>query len=120
VSRLMGMRRRLDALFAREVRGTTTSAELRSGHGVFTLAFSTADSISVIDLREDITRGQRVARHTVEISNGGAWTMVAQGTTIGYKRLYRIPPTAARQVRVTVTEAFGEPDGLQLHAWLST
>jgi alpha-L-fucosidase len=72
----------------------------------------------VIDLREDITRGQRVARHTVEISTGGPWTMVAQGTTIGYKRLHRIPATPAQRVRVTVTEAVGEPEGLQVRAWV--
>jgi alpha-L-fucosidase len=120
VSRLMGMRRRLDTLFAREVRGTMSSAEVRPGHGVFTLAFPTAASISVIDLREDITRGQRVARHTLEVSTGGVWTTVAQGTTIGYKRLHRIPATPAQLVRATVTEAFGEPEGLQVQAWVSS
>jgi CheY-like chemotaxis protein len=67
-----------------------------------------------------ITRGQRVARHTVEVSTGGVWTAVAQGTTIGYKRLHRIPATPAQRVRVTVTEAFGEPEGLQVQAWVSS
>ena len=117
VSRLMGMRRRLDALFAREVLSSESTAETKPGHGVFTHTFRAAQPISVIDLREDITRGQLVAKHTVEVSNGGAWTTVAQGTTIGYKRLHRVAPTPAQRVRVTVTEAFGEPEGLQVHCW---
>jgi alpha-L-fucosidase len=74
----------------------------------------------VIDLREDITRGQRVARHTVETSTGGAWTTVAQGTTIGYKRLHRIPATPVQRVRVIVTQALGVPEGLQVQAWGSS
>jgi alpha-L-fucosidase len=71
----------------------------------------------LIDLREDITRGQVVARHVVEVSNGADWITVAGGTTIGYKRLHRIPPTSVQRVRVTVTEALGEPEGLQVHFW---
>lgn len=117
VGRLMGMRRRLNALFAREVPSTESTSETKSGHGVFTNTFRAAQPVSIIDLREDITKGQLVARHTVELSNGGAWTTVAQGTTIGYKRLYRIPSTPAQRVRVTVTEALGEPEGLQVHCW---
>jgi alpha-L-fucosidase len=117
VSRLQGMRRRLDALFANEVRSSGSTAETRRGYGAFTHTFEPRKQVSLIDLREDITRGQVVARHVVEVSNGADWITVAGGTTIGYKRLHRIPPTSVQRVRVTVTEALGEPEGLQVHFW---
>ena len=117
VSRLQGMRRRLDALFANEVRSSGSTAETRRGFGAFTHTFEPRKQVSLIDLREDITRGQVVARHVVEVSNGADWITVAEGTTIGYKRLHRIPPTSVQRVRVTVTEALGEPEGLQVHFW---
>jgi alpha-L-fucosidase len=117
VSRLQGMRRRLDALFANEVRSSGSTAETRRGYGAFTHTFEPRKQVSLIDLREDITRGQVVARHVVEVSNGADWITVAEGTTIGYKRLHRIPPTSVQRVRVTVTEALGEPEGLQVHFW---
>jgi alpha-L-fucosidase len=117
VSRLQGMRRRLDALFANEVRSSGSTAETRRGYGAFTHTFEPRKRVSLIDLREDITRGQVVARHVVEVSNGADWITVAEGTTIGYKRLHRIPPTSVHRVRVTVTEALGEPEGLQVHFW---
>jgi alpha-L-fucosidase len=117
VSRLQGMRRRLDALFTNEVRSSGSTAETRRGYGAFTHTFEPRKQVSLIDLREDITRGQVVARHVVEVSNGADWITVAEGTTIGYKRLHRIPPTSVQRVRVTVTEALGEPEGLQVHFW---
>jgi alpha-L-fucosidase len=117
VSRLQGMRRRLDALFTNEVRSSGSTAETRRGYGAFTHTFEPRKQVSLIDLREDITRGQVVARHVVEVSNGAHWITVAEGTTIGYKRLHRIPPTSVQRVRVTVTEALGEPEGLQVHFW---
>jgi alpha-L-fucosidase len=117
VSRLQGMRRRLDALFTNEVRSSGSTAETRRGYGAFTHTFEPRKQVSLIDLREDITRGQVVARHVVEVSNGADWITVAEGTTIGYKRLHRIPPTSVHRVRVTVTEALGEPEGLQVHFW---
>jgi alpha-L-fucosidase len=117
VSRLQGMRRRLDALFANEVRSSGSTAETRRGYGAFTHTFEPRKQVSLLDLREDITRGQVVARHVVEVSNGAHWITVAEGTTIGYKRLHRIPPTSVQRVRVTVTEALGEPEGLQVHFW---
>jgi alpha-L-fucosidase len=117
VSRLQGMRRRLDALFANELRSSGSTAETRRGYGAFTHTFEPRKQVSLIDLREDITRGQVVARHVVEVSNGADWITVAEGTTIGYKRLHRIPPTSVQRVRVTVTEALGEPEGLQVHFW---
>lgn len=56
-------------------------------------------------VQEFIPLGQRVKRFTVEALVDGTWQMIAEETTIGYKRILRIPETTARQVRFSVTDS---------------
>ena len=58
--------------------------------------------INVVMLREDISKGQRMEAFTVEALTAGGWKEIAKGTTVGYKRLIRIPAVEARQLRVKV------------------
>ena len=58
--------------------------------------------INVVMLREDISKGQRMEAFTVEALNADGWKEIAKGTTVGYKRLIRIPAVEARQLRVKV------------------
>lgn len=58
--------------------------------------------INVVMLREDISKGQRMEAFTVEALTADGWKEIAKGTTIGYKRLIRIPAVEARQLRVKV------------------
>lgn len=60
-----------------------------------------------IVLQEDLSKGQRVTTWTVE-ADGRA---IASGTTIGYKRIVRIDPITAKDVRV-ISDA---PASLALH-----
>ncbi|MDE7123259.1 MAG: discoidin domain-containing protein, partial [Alistipes sp.] len=68
--------------------------------------------INTVLLQEEIARGQRVEEFTVEVLADEGWTEVARGTTIGYKRLIRIPETEASKLRITV-------DGTRLRARIS-
>lgn len=54
-------------------------------------------------VREDISRGQRVEGFTLEALTDGEWKKIAEGTTIGYKRLLRFPDMTAAKIRLTVT-----------------
>ena len=58
--------------------------------------------INVGMLREDISKGQRMEAFTVEALTADGWKEIAKGTTVGYKRLIRIPAVEARQLRVKV------------------
>lgn len=62
---------------------------------------------NVVMLQEDIARGQRVERFRVEItSDGSTWETIAQGITIGHKRLVKLDtPRTARNLRVTIEQA---------------
>lgn len=63
---------------------------------------------NIVCLREDISKGQRVAEFAVDAFVEGAWTEIAHGTTIGYKRLLRVPETEGK-VRVRVLKSYGKP-----------
>ncbi len=53
-----------------------------------------------IMLQEPIKYGQRIAAFAVQAFMDGRWQDIAGGTTIGYKRLLRIKPVTASQVRI--------------------
>lgn len=62
----------------------------------------TKAKINVVMLQEDIRRGQRVEAFKIEALTSEGWTEVAQGTTVGYKRLLRFPAIEAKALRVTL------------------
>ena len=85
--RLMEFKARRDSIFAKEAR----------------------DRFNIVCLREDISRGQRVAEFAVDAFVEGEWKEIAHGTTIGYKRLLRVPTVNTGKVRVRVIKSFGKP-----------
>ncbi|MFO0784109.1 MAG: alpha-L-fucosidase [Phycisphaerales bacterium] len=57
-------------------------------------------------LKEDIASGQRVKRFRISVSDDmTVWRTLAEGTTVGHKRIVRVPPTEAKAVRVEVLDA---------------
>ncbi|MGL5683940.1 MAG: alpha-L-fucosidase [Marinifilaceae bacterium] len=62
-------------------------------------------TINVVLLQEDITKGQRVEQFEVEALTQKGWEKVAQGTTIGYKRMVRFPDTQAKALRVRIGQS---------------
>lgn len=65
----------------------------------------TADeTINTVLLQEEIQKGQRVEAFRVEGWIDDGWLLLAEGTTIGYKRLVRFEDAAPSKLRVTITE----------------
>lgn len=58
--------------------------------------------INVVMLQEDITKGQRVEAFKVEGLFDSEWKQIAEGTTIGYKRLLRFEECTPSKIRVTI------------------
>lgn len=119
VERLVGMRRRLDALFSgNQTAFYEATAENQMHSGVYTVKLMAPLPVSILDIREDIAnRGQLVTRHVIEGATGGNWTTLARGTTIGYRRLHRIPTVTVERLRLTVEDALEMPAGIEFHAW---
>ena len=62
-------------------------------------------NFDVIELREDLKLGQRIAAFHVQVELDGAWQEFGSGYTVGYKRLLRGSVVEAQKIRVTITEA---------------
>ena len=116
VESLRGMRAKLEAMFAtdlaagRRVQWRRTSAR----SGVASVQLATPVTVAVLDLRERIADGQRVAGYTVEGRVEGVWRELSRGSTIGYRRLARWDPVTLDAIRVTVTDAVELPLPLEI------
>lgn len=127
--RLLELRKTLDADFAHDLaKGKpATASQVRGGSRKFapgnavdgnpntywavddntTAASLTIDLgaptvINRVLLQEYIALGQRVQSFSIEAKIGGEWKTVAEGTTIGSKRILRIPDTLATEVRLSI------------------
>ena len=114
VERLKGMRQRLRSVFGRDM---TAGAQVSRSANVYNVQLSSPAAISTLDLRENIRAGQRVVRHVVEGLSNGTWTTLAQGTTIGYKRLHRIAAVVVTELRLTIEESLGDPGSIEFRGW---
>lgn len=62
-------------------------------------------TFDVIELREDLKLGQRIAAFQVQVEMGGVWQEFGTGFTVGHKRLLRGSLVEAQKVRVMITES---------------
>ena len=65
----------------------------------------TPKTFDMIELREDLKTGQRIAAFHVQVELDGVWQEFGSGFTVGYKRLLRGSMVEAQKVRVIITEA---------------
>lgn len=71
-------------------------------NGERTYKLKSGSEINIVMLQEDIARGQRVEAFSVEAQTADGWKEIAQGTTVGYKRLLRFPDVKANQLRIKI------------------
>jgi alpha-L-fucosidase len=133
VRSLAEMRRVLDATFKRNMalQAKVTASDERAGqegmqavdgnqrtswsaHDIavapsLVLDLTKEQVFDVIMLQEDIRLGQRVEAFSVERWVNQTWEEIARGTTIGYKRLLRVPSVAASRVRLTISSSRDVP-----------
>jgi alpha-L-fucosidase len=60
-------------------------------------------------IQEYIALGQRVEEYHIEAWDGRCWRRIAQGTTIGHKKLDRFPDITAVKVRLTIVRSRVSP-----------
>jgi len=133
VKSLKGMRTILDRTFARNLvsGAAVTASDERPGHagamagdsdngtywttneGVVSAALEyvlpSAKTFDRAMLQECIRAGQRVERFHLDAWDGTQWARVAEGTTIGYKRLLRFPAVTAARIRLVIDESRTSP-----------
>jgi len=132
VDALKAMRAHLDAMFAENlISGAKASAQnVRGNDGRFSASnvldadrktyWATDDSVTsasvditlsgektfnVILLQEYVELGQRILRFSVDAQIEGEWRRIADGTSIGWKRLLRCERTTTSAIRISIDGA---------------
>ncbi|UYQ91602.1 alpha-L-fucosidase [Chitinophaga horti] len=113
--RLMELRKELDATFKRNLaKGTGVLTDGNTNtfwtaptaqDAAFELTFPKAVTFNRFQVQEAIAYGQRVRAFKVEAWQNGAYKEIASQTTIGYKRILRLPLTTATKLRITILDA---------------
>jgi alpha-L-fucosidase len=100
------------AAFGKEIRrrfGQPLAETKGRGNGV-TLRLKRPARIDHVSIMEEILEGERIRRYRVEALTGASqWTEVGAGESVGHKRIHRFAALEAAEVRLTVTQAMGEP-----------
>ncbi|MFS9058178.1 SIALI-17 repeat-containing surface protein [Streptococcus infantis] len=135
VARLKEFRATLDQMYATDFAkgATVTASSTRKNHlyqashltdgkddtswalandaktGEFTVDLGQKRRFDVIELKEDIAKGQRISGFKVEVELNGRWVPYGEGSTIGYRRLIQGQPVEAQKIRVTITGAQATP-----------
>lgn len=136
-TRLMEFRRAIDESFKENLaKGTITATATRGNDsrfaatnlldGDYNTYWTTNDDVSTATieldmgghrvfnrllLQEFIPLGQRIAAFTVEYQNNesGAWELITEATTVGYKRILRFPEVTASRIRIRITRSLACP-----------
>lgn len=60
-------------------------------------------------LQENILKGQRIEKFYIESWNNSSWFKIAEGTTVGYKRLLRFPEVITNKIRIVIEQSRTNP-----------
>jgi alpha-L-fucosidase len=117
VARLAAFRERLGALFSENLaRGPRLTHRVTGPRSaVVEVDLGRSVAVGLVRVEEDIRQGQTVARYTVRgAEQPGAWRALAQGQTIGYRKLDRFAPVTIRALRVVIEDALDVPGRLRV------
>lgn len=77
---------------------------------VLQLDLGSAKPVVHVVLEEEIAKGQHVLKYAVDAASGGTWKTIAEGQSIGRKRIERFePPITAERIRLRVVQANAIP-----------
>ena len=66
-----------------------------------------ARAVSILSLKEHIPMSQRIERFAVDVrtEEGGNWKQIAEGTTVGYRKILRFDPVTTDAVRIRILDS---------------
>ncbi len=108
---LLALRKRLDEIYAKDL--VRSWKQSPSGESAVTVDVELAGRTAVdrVVLGEDLSQGQSVSEFTVfaylESERRGAWSPVAEGTTVGRKRIVVFVPVTTRRLSVVLMKPAG-------------
>ncbi|MEP0710777.1 alpha-L-fucosidase [Algoriphagus sp.] len=72
--------------------------------GEITIDFGAETTFNRLMLQEYTNLGQRVKAFVLEREKDGNWEKIAEGTTVGFKRILRFPDVTTTKVRIRITD----------------
>jgi alpha-L-fucosidase len=70
-----------------------------------TITFDSLTFFNRFVIQEYIALGQRIKSFSVEAQIADTWKEIAAGTTVGYKRILRLPDTEAQAIKLIIKDA---------------
>lgn len=65
--------------------------------------------IDHIVVKEDIAKGERIREYKIEAWIHGSWKTICKGTSIGHKRIHKIPQIETTKIRINITKYVATP-----------
>ena len=88
----------------------TNSSKGWTEPGVLQLDLGSEKPVAHVVLEEEIAKGQHILKYAVDAATGRTWKTVAEGQSIGRKRIERFePPITAERVRLRIVQANAIP-----------
>jgi alpha-L-fucosidase len=78
---------------------------------VIEFKLKTQQNFDLLSLHENISKGQRIEKFTVEYREmgSGEWKKLTEGTTVGYKRLLKFPLVNSNTIRIIIESSRTNP-----------
>jgi len=73
---------------------------------------------NLLQLQENISKGQRIEAFLFEVWNGHNWEIIAKGTTVGYKRIVTFKPLTAQKIRLRILSSRLDPNLAEMGLFL--
>ena len=81
-----------------------------SAPGILELDLGRTANVAHIVVEEDLAKGQHVTHYAVDAKIGDQWKQLAEGESIGRKRIHRIePPVSTAKLRLRIVKANAIP-----------
>jgi alpha-L-fucosidase len=77
--------------------------------GELTLDLKGKHTVKYVLMQEFIKLGQRIKGFEISVLKDNKWVKVANGTTIGYKKIVKIEPIKTTSVRISITDSKAAP-----------
>ncbi|MGK9477770.1 alpha-L-fucosidase [Melioribacter sp. OK-6-Me] len=76
---------------------------------VIVISLDTVRTFNCAMLQENILEGQRIEKFSLEYWDENHWKKFAEGTTVGYKRLFKFSPVTTSKVRIIIERSRTNP-----------
>lgn len=84
-------------------------AQTSGNKNILTLKTGKKQTVNYYMIQEDITQGERIRSYRIEARQKGQWSVVAQGTSVGHKRIGSFPAVEADAFRLVIEKSQNTP-----------